>query len=40
MSRFATTQAYLHPTREDLSAALANLEVVRSASLDQADSGI
>jgi Phage integrase family len=27
----ATTQAYLHPTREDLSAALARLEVVRSA---------
>jgi site-specific recombinase XerC len=25
----ATTQSYLHPTREDLSAALANLEVVR-----------
>jgi len=28
----ATTQAYLHPTREDLSDALARLEVVRSAS--------
>lgn len=27
----ATTQAYLHPTRDDLSTALANLEVVRSA---------
>ena len=26
----ATTQAYLHPTREDLSAALAGLQVVGS----------
>lgn len=27
----ATTQAYLHPTREDLSDALARLQVVRSS---------
>ena len=27
----ATTQAYLHPTRQDLSEALARLQVVRSA---------
>lgn len=27
----ATTQAYLHPTRDDLAEALARLQVVRSA---------
>jgi site-specific recombinase XerD len=32
----ATTQAYLHPTREDLSQALAQLEVVRSQSQNEA----
>ena len=33
----ATTQAYLHPTREDLAAALASIgEVVRSEELDSA----
>jgi len=33
----ATTQAYLHPTREDLSDALAQMQVVRSASQSQTD---
>jgi hypothetical protein len=33
----ATTHAYLHPTRDDLSNALARLEVVRSPSQSQAD---
>ena len=33
----ATTQGYLHPTREDLSEALAQLEVVRSPPDNQAD---
>jgi integrase/recombinase XerC len=32
----ATTQAYLHPTREDLAAGLASLEVVRSENEDSA----
>ena len=31
----ATTQAYLHPTREDLTDALARLQVVRSPSQSQ-----
>jgi site-specific recombinase XerD len=32
----ATTQAYLHPTREDLSEALAQMQVVRSGSQKEA----
>lgn len=33
----ATTQAYLHPTRDDLTDALARLQVVRSESQSGAD---
>jgi integrase len=33
----ATTQGYLHPTREDLANALARMQVVRSASQYEAD---
>ena len=32
----ATTQTYLHPTREDLEDALASLQVVRSSTGDSA----
>ena len=33
----ATTEAYLHPSRDDLTDALARLEVVRSDSQSEAD---